>query len=336
MDIKAYTWDRYINIYLMDTLTIKEKVADQDYSATIHSRTLAWFIDRVLSLLIAIPILLLILSEGDIDQFYYVTPTKLGHAIGALIVEQQTYYSYELIGAVYDLWLCCYIIVGITRLYHIIIESRGSTLGKRLFNLKLVDASSSEGGFRVVLLNSLAFFIIHVILTIILGQFEIKIWHNILFTNILLLFPLLLNKRNRTLSEIISGTILIKKIHTVSAMSSINESYKAIDKLELYHVSQPTLDEIENIIKCNKSFKIFGATGKLLNYCKDVESVIESQGMTCRIYSKNRIGVTLILSWPTFGFSLVLHLLHMVLTYNPEWEIERDVVNNSIIVRRIN
>ncbi len=91
--------------------------------------------------------------------------------------------------------------------------------------------------------------------------------------------------------------------------------------------------QVENLIDTHQSFEICGvAVGDMLTICAELEKYIESQNLKCRIYTKNRIaaGLAYVLN-PAWGIlSLTSIVAHNILTYDPDYEIYRDIANNRI------
>ncbi|WP_426839884.1 hypothetical protein [Glaesserella parasuis] len=91
--------------------------------------------------------------------------------------------------------------------------------------------------------------------------------------------------------------------------------------------------QVENLIDTRQSFEICGvAVGDMLTICAELEKYIESQNLKCRIYTKNRIaaGLAYVLN-PAWGIlSLTSIVAHNILTYDPDYEIYRDIANNRI------
>lgn len=98
-------------------------------------------------------------------------------------------------------------------------------------------------------------------------------------------------------------------------------------------ISKPSYEEMEKLVKAKESFKIVGATKQILKYCADLERIVESNGMTCRVYTKNRGWVTAVTAYFTLGASLIAYVGHNLLTRNPDYLIGRELVNNTIEVK---
>ncbi|MGX2975545.1 hypothetical protein ACWIUH_11235 [Ursidibacter arcticus] len=94
-------------------------------------------------------------------------------------------------------------------------------------------------------------------------------------------------------------------------------------------------NQFQALIDSRQSFEICGVkTEDMLDITEVLEKYIESQYLKCRIYTKNRIvaGMAGLLN-PALGiFSLASIAAHNILTYDPDYEIARDIANNRISV----
>lgn len=92
-------------------------------------------------------------------------------------------------------------------------------------------------------------------------------------------------------------------------------------------------EQVENLIDTRQSFEICGvAVGDMLELCSDLEKYIESQNLKCRVYTKNRLaaGLSYVLN-PAWGIlSLTSIAAHNILTYDPDYEIYRDIANKRV------
>lgn len=97
-------------------------------------------------------------------------------------------------------------------------------------------------------------------------------------------------------------------------------------------------DEIEKMIKRQESFELIGLGGKMGNAVTRLERMIEINNMRCRIYTRGRIvaaGATL------FGgitglagiASAIGIAAHNLATFDPDYEIAKNLVDNKILVK---
>ena len=63
-----------------------------------------------------------------------------------------------------------------------------------------------------------------------------------------------------------------------------------------------------------------------------IELEIEANGMSCRVSTKGRTLVNCTVGLlATGGLSLIGQIGHNMATFNPDWDVERDLVSNKII-----
>lgn len=94
---------------------------------------------------------------------------------------------------------------------------------------------------------------------------------------------------------------------------------------------------LTQLINSKSSFEVIGLGGRLMNACSLVENKIETNGMTCRIYTPGRIGAA---GWSVLGgitgavgiLSAASIALHNLATYNPDYEIAKNPIQNKIVV----
>lgn len=102
-------------------------------------------------------------------------------------------------------------------------------------------------------------------------------------------------------------------------------------ELELSNVSE---NKLRTLISNKQSFKLLGCNDKMKETVKDLERLIESQGLRCRIFTKGRAAAAaggLLVSGvgaiPLAGIGI-----HKLATYNPDYEIGRHLIDHSIEV----
>lgn len=89
------------------------------------------------------------------------------------------------------------------------------------------------------------------------------------------------------------------------------------------------------LIDTHQSFEIVAVpSGEMLQVCSTLENYIESQHLKCRIYTQKRLlGGAAGLINPIYGIGALVGIAaHNVLTWNPDYEISRDLANNRIAV----
>ncbi|XDZ50306.1 hypothetical protein AB8Q18_08860 [Neisseriaceae bacterium CLB008] len=95
------------------------------------------------------------------------------------------------------------------------------------------------------------------------------------------------------------------------------------------------VSQIDNLVAERKSFHIHGIDFEnTFDQCTSIEEAIEAAGLTCRIYTKGRIvaAATGIFSMGAGLAALTGIAAHNILTWNPQYEICRDLANGRILV----
>ena len=96
--------------------------------------------------------------------------------------------------------------------------------------------------------------------------------------------------------------------------------------------------QLTELVKGEKTFELTGLSGRISDAVSVVETAIELQGFSCRIYTYGRVaaaggtlfgGITGIL-----GLASVAGIAaHNLATLNPDYEISKHLVDNSILVK---
>lgn len=83
-----------------------------------------------------------------------------------------------------------------------------------------------------------------------------------------------------------------------------------------------------------KSFVLIGLSGRMLEVAGELELLVEGIGLTCRIYSRNRVVAAAATSlMPVVGIaSLAAVAVHNIVTWNPDYEIGKDLTDHKIYV----
>ena len=98
-------------------------------------------------------------------------------------------------------------------------------------------------------------------------------------------------------------------------------------------LQEPSIKSIHEFIRKKKPFTVHATGGNLLEYSSRIEAIIESEDMSCRIRTKNRTIVNLGLFLTGIGFiGFAAQIGHNLATFNPDWEIVRNPLNNKIKV----
>lgn len=92
-------------------------------------------------------------------------------------------------------------------------------------------------------------------------------------------------------------------------------------------------NNIDRLIKNKESFVVVGLGGELLEASKFVEKSIENRGLKCRVYTRNRAYAAGAMSWTGAGvLSLAAIAAHNLVTFSPDYEVGRAIVDNRLYV----
>lgn len=103
-------------------------------------------------------------------------------------------------------------------------------------------------------------------------------------------------------------------------------------------IHQYTYDEVssrlEELIKKRQSFVLRGLTDRMSDTITKVESTIEKQQLTCRVYTRNRAAVVAATAWvPVLSWANAAALaVHNLATMDPDYEIGKDYVDKRLHV----
>lgn len=90
-----------------------------------------------------------------------------------------------------------------------------------------------------------------------------------------------------------------------------------------------------DLIDRHQNFEIVGVpTSEMFEVCGVLENYVENQHLKCRIYTQKRLvsGVAGLLN-PIYGIGALAGIaVHNAVTWNPDYEISRDLANNRIAV----
>lgn len=92
---------------------------------------------------------------------------------------------------------------------------------------------------------------------------------------------------------------------------------------------------LNRFINDRKSFEILGVGGSFKECILLIEQSIESKGLTCRVYTENRsaaIGAGLF-AVGAGVFAAVGIAAHNLATYDPDYEIGKNLINNKVTVK---
>lgn len=95
--------------------------------------------------------------------------------------------------------------------------------------------------------------------------------------------------------------------------------------------------KVKSLIEGHKSFEIIGLSGRMGSAVSKIEHIIESKGLSCRIYTYGRVaaaggslfgGITGVLGLA----SAIGMAAHNVATYNPDYEVAKHLIDNKLAV----
>lgn len=88
-------------------------------------------------------------------------------------------------------------------------------------------------------------------------------------------------------------------------------------------------DTLAKLIAERDSFKIIGLTGTVLKTVEIVETAIENANLRCRVFTSGR---SKSLFSPFVFYSAVVLAAHNLATYDPDYEIEKHLVDSMLTV----
>lgn len=96
-------------------------------------------------------------------------------------------------------------------------------------------------------------------------------------------------------------------------------------------------DKLNALIRSRSSFEVIGLSGRMSSAIQKIENAIEPAGLKCRVYTKGRIAAA---GASIFGgitgvagvASAISIAAHNLATYNPDYEIVKHLVDNSLSV----
>lgn len=96
-------------------------------------------------------------------------------------------------------------------------------------------------------------------------------------------------------------------------------------------------DKLASLIRSRRSFEVVGLSGRMSSAISKIENTIEPAGLKCRVYTKGRIAAA---GASLFGgitgvagvASAISIAAHNLATYNPDYEIVKHVVDNTLSV----
>lgn len=96
-----------------------------------------------------------------------------------------------------------------------------------------------------------------------------------------------------------------------------------------------TSNKVEQLINQRESFEVIGLGGKMGDVVSMIENIIETKGLSCRIYTYGRVaaaGATFLGGLPLGVVSTIGMAVHNIVTYNPDYELAKHVVDHKLSV----
>ncbi len=95
-----------------------------------------------------------------------------------------------------------------------------------------------------------------------------------------------------------------------------------------YRYREASSSQLKAMILYHESFILdVDNKSELMQACAELEELIEAQSLSCRIYTEYRSAAVAVQPW-----ALVPILLHNLATYNPDYEIGRNLISNTVTV----
>ncbi|PLK97033.1 hypothetical protein CWN56_06870 [Klebsiella pneumoniae] len=94
-------------------------------------------------------------------------------------------------------------------------------------------------------------------------------------------------------------------------------------------------NHLPQLLESKASFVVVGCGGKMLELSTMIETAIESKGMSCRVYTRNRITTAAATVWPipaVAAIPLIGIAVHNLATFNPDYEIGKAIIDHKIYV----
>ncbi|MBL0560978.1 hypothetical protein [Aeromonas hydrophila] len=107
--------------------------------------------------------------------------------------------------------------------------------------------------------------------------------------------------------------------------------------MEKIHYDDLDTDKLTALISSRLSFEVTGLSGRMSSAVSKIENAIEPAGLTCRVYTRGRIAAAgaSLLGGPA-GVAGVISAagiaVHNLATYNPDYEIAKHLVDNTLSV----
>lgn len=93
-------------------------------------------------------------------------------------------------------------------------------------------------------------------------------------------------------------------------------------------------ESIDKIVASKENFNVIGLGGQITEAAAFIEKAIEQTGMTCRIYASGRLAGAAVGSiFLPIGIASAIGIAaHNIVTYDPDYEIAKHVIDNKLVV----
>jgi hypothetical protein len=129
------------------------------------------------------------------------------------------------------------------------------------------------------------------------------------------------------------------------ALHKLRPIYTESDPMSIPKITGLDATQIDSYLKSKSSFEVIGLRGNFIPSIKHIETRIESQGLKCRVISDTKVilaqagslGFIAGLSVAISGVAAIITgttiAAHRIATYDPDYEIIKDYINQSLIIQ---
>lgn len=127
---------------------------------------------------------------------------------------------------------------------------------------------------------------------------------------------------------------IIRSFHMSIFKKNKTKVTKVKRKIVYDEISSSLLD---NMIQNRQSFEVVAVGGNMMKVVQMIEHAIERKGLRCRVYTVGRVAACGLSVWGGVTgavgvVSMTAIAMHNLSTFNPDYEIGRDLVDNQLVV----
>lgn len=127
---------------------------------------------------------------------------------------------------------------------------------------------------------------------------------------------------------------IIRSFHMSIFKKNKTKVTKVKRKIVYDEISNSLLD---NMIQNRQSFEVVAVGGNMMKVVQMIEHAIERKGLRCRVYTVGRVAACGLSVWggvtgAVSVVSMTAIAMHNLSTFNPDYEIGRDLVDNQLVV----